>query len=595
MALLESIPDLDAQTDGLLINGDNFHGLTLLKEKYNNGVDCVYIDPPYNAKSSEILYKNSFKHSAWLTLMENRIETSKQFLTDCAVYVCAIDEVEQERLGMLLGDIFSSGSLEKTCVTVVHNPSGQQGDNFSATHEYAYFVYPIPGRSIAEQYREDPKEWDKRGLRDVTGDDSLRTAGKTCFYPIYVKDGTIIGFGDVCADDYHPTVNIKREDGIIEVYPIDPEGIERKWRFSRDTIEAIHSQLSANYIANRDIWDIQRLKKTFNYKTVWQSPKYSANNYGTQVLNSMFPAQPFSYPKSIYTVKDCLEAALNGKDTGLVMDFFAGSGTTGHAIVNRNRDHDNSHCKYILMEMGEYFDSVTKPRMQKVVYCADWKNGKPQNRNTGVSQIIKYMRLESYEDALSNIQLSDNGGQLRALLGEDYMIHYMVDLESRGSLLDVEAFSNPFAYTMKITEKNECKERPVDLVETFNYLIGLTVARQSAISYWLSKPAEHPAYEGAVELVSDISGQYAFRQIEGSLPDGRRALVIWRSVTDDIVASNAALDAYFTTYRNNAGDRRYDVIFVNGDSNLENLRGKGEGWTVRMTETEFKNRMFEEA
>lgn len=546
LALLESIPDLDAQTDGLLINGDNFHGLTLLKEKYNNGVDCVYIDPPYNAKSSEILYKNSFKHSAWLTLMENRIETSKQFLTDCAVYVCAIDEVEQERLGMLLGDIFSSGSLEKTCVTVVHNPSGQQGDNFSATHEYAYFVYPIPGRSIAEQYREDPKEWDKRGLRDVTGDDSLRTAGKTCFYPIYVKDGTIIGFGDVCADDYHPTVNIKREDGIIEVYPIDPEGIERKWRFSRDTIEAIHSQLSANYIANRDIWDIQRLKKTFNYKTVWQSPKYSANNYGTQVLNSMFPAQPFSYPKSIYTVKDCLEAALNGKDTGLVMDFFAGSGTTGHAIMNRNRDHDNSHCKYILMEMGEYFDSVTKPRMQKVVYCADWKNGKPQNRNTGVSQIIKYMRLESYEDALSNIQLSDNGGQLRALLGEDYMIHYMVDLESRGSLLDVEAFSNPFAYTMKITEKNECKERPVDLVETFNYLIGLTVARQSAISYWLSKPAEHPAYEGAVELVSDISGQYAFRQIEGSLPDGRRALVIWRSVTDDIVASNAALDAYFT-------------------------------------------------
>lgn len=595
LALLESIPDLDAQTDGLLINGDNFHGLTLLKEKYNNGVDCVYIDPPYNAKSSEILYKNSFKHSAWLTLMENRIETSKQFLTDCAVYVCAIDEVEQERLGMLLGDIFSSGSLEKTCVTVVHNPSGQQGDNFSATHEYAYFVYPVPGRSIAEQYREDPKEWDKRGLRDVTGDDSLRTAGKTCFYPIYVKDGTIIGFGDVCADDYHPTVNVKREDGIIEVYPIDPEGIERKWRFSRDTIEAIHSQLSANYIANRDIWDIQRLKKTFNYKTVWQSPKYSANNYGTQVLNSMFPAQPFSYPKSIYTVKDCLEAALNGKDTGLVMDFFAGSGTTGHAIVNRNRDHDNSHCKYILMEMGEYFDSVTKPRMQKVVYCADWKNGKPQKRDDGVSQIIKYMRLESYEDALSNIQLSDNGGQLKALLGEDYMIHYMVDLESRGSLLDVEAFSNPFAYTMKITEKNECRKRPVDLVETFNYLIGLTVARQSAISYWLSKPAEHPAYEGAVELVSDISGQYAFRQIEGSLPDGRRALVIWRSVTDDIVASNAALDAYFTTYRNNAGDRKYDVIFVNGDSNLENLRGKGEGWTVRMTETEFKNRMFEEA
>ena len=248
--------------------------------------------------------------------------------------------------------------------------------------------------------------------------------------------------------------------------------------------------------------------------------------------------------------------------------------------------------------MGEYFENATMLRVKKTSYAVDtkaWKNGKPQNRNTGISQIIKYMRLESYEDALSNIELSDNGGQLKSLLGEDYLIHYMVDLESRGSLLDVEAFSNPFAYTMKITEKNECKERPVDLVETFNYLIGLTVTRQSAISYWLSKPAEHPAYEGAVELVSDISGQYVFRQIEGTLPDGRRALVIWRSVTDDIVASNAALDAFFTTYRKNADDRKYDVIFVNGDSNLENLRGKSEGWTVRMTETEFKNRMFEEA
>jgi adenine-specific DNA-methyltransferase len=208
---------------------------------------------------------------------------------------------------------------------------------------------------------------------------------------------------------------------------------------------------------------------------------------------------------------------------------------------------------------------------------------------------VRYLSLESYEDALSNIELSDNGGQLKALLGEDYMIHYMVDLESRGSLLDVEAFSNPFAYNMKITEKNECKERPVDLVETFNYLIGLTVARQSAISYWLSKPAAQPAYEGAVDLVNDISGQYAFRQIEGALPDGRRALVIWRTVTDDIVASNAALDAYFTTYRKNADDRKFDMIFVNGDSNLENLRGSSEGWTVQMTEIEFKNRMFEEA
>ena len=171
----------------------------------------------------------------------------------------------------------------------------------------------------------------------------------------------------------------------------------------------------------------------------------------------------------------------------------------------------------------------------------------------------------------------------------------MVDMESRGSLLDLDAFTNPFAYTMKITEKNECKERSIDLCETFHYLIGLTVTGQSAISCFRSKPAEKPAYEGAVDLVSDRNGQYAFRQIEGTLPDGRRALVIWRTVTDDVIASNAALDAYFTTYRKNAQDRKYGVIYINGDSNLENLRGSGEGWKVQLTETEFKKRMFGEA
>ncbi len=200
----------------------------------------------------------------------------------------------------------------------------------------------------------------------------------------------------------------------------------------------------------------------------------------------------------------------------------------------------------------------------------------------------------SYEDALSNIELSDNGNQWASLLGDEYIIRYMFTMESRDSLLNVEKFSNPFAYSMKITEKNECKSRLVDLIETFNYLIGLTVSRRSNISYYLSKPAANPVYEGAVELVSDINGEYAFCQVEGLLPDGRRALVIWRTVTENIIASNAALDAYFTTARKNAEDRKYDLIFVNGDSNLESLRGNNEDWTVRMIEIEFKKCMFEE-
>lgn len=337
-----------------------------------------------------------------------------------------------------------------------------------------------------------------------------------------------------------------------------------------------------------------RIKDGRKPKTIWFDSKYDSSSHGTNLLKNMFGERNvFGFPKSVYSTEDALHSVVGNDEQSIVLDLFGGSATTGHAVTLLNRK-DQKKRKYILVEMGEYFDTVTKPRMQKVIYAPEWKEGKPQQRTGGISQIIKYMRLESYEDALSNIELKDNGGTMASLLGDDYLLHYMVDMESRDSLLDIEAFASPFAYTMKITEKNECKERSIDLCETFNYLIGLTVTGQSAISYFLSKPAEAPAYAGAVDLVSDIGGQYAFRQIEGTLPDGRRALVIWRTVTEDMIASNAALDAYFTTYRKNAQDRRYDVIFVNGDSNLESLRRGNDAWSVRMTELEFKKCMFEE-
>lgn len=591
--LIASIDNLDENTGGLMINGDNFHALRLILSRYHGLVDVIYIDPPYNALSSEILYKNNYKDSSWLALMNDRISASTHFLNESGVFECAIDEVEQEKLGLLLDQLFHLSGKSKTCVTVVHNPSGQQGDNFSATNEYAYFIYNTPGRSIAEQYREDPKEWDQRGLRDVTGDSSLRKAGKTCFFPIFVKDGKVIGFGDVCDDLYHPQMNEEMEDGVIAVYPIDPNNIERKWRFGRESIERIKEQLIASYISHRGVWDIKRLKKSFNYKTVWQHAKYSANNYGTQVLNSMFRKPPFTYPKSLYTVEDCILAGSNDKKNCLILDYFAGSGTTGHACIDLQRIDDNIR-HYILVEMGEYFSTATHPRVKKAVYSPEWKNGVPQRRDAGVSHIMKYMRLESYEDALSNISLEKKDG-FSAMFGDQYIINYMLDIEAKGSLLNLEAFNSPFDYEMKITEKNECRQRKVDVVETFNYLIGLTVSSQSAVAYFKTCAAVSPAYEGAVDLVKDNNGDYAFRQIEGTLPDGRRALVIWRNIkADNLAASNAALDAYFSRYRINPQDREFDVIFVNGDSNVENLRLDSENWKVVRTEAEFNRLMWTE-
>lgn len=588
-ALLESIPDLDEQTDGVLLHSDNFQALRMLQQRYAGKVNYCYIDPPYNTDSAPILYKNGYRDSSWLTLLSDRVEESQTLLADRSIYTVAIDDTEVHRLSLMLSQRFTDHRISP--ITVVHNPKGSPTKDFNRTHEYAIFITEEGAKNCIARILEENAT--PRKMRRW-GENSKRTERRLSFYPIYIKNGKIVDVGTVPADDYHPTgKNETQPNGTIAIWPIDQDGVERRWNFGLDTIRDNLDRIAV--IKDDDgVFDLFVTHEMTVPKTVWKGGEYDAGNYGNTLLSNILGKKLFDFPKSIHTLTRCIQLATEGNDNALVLDFFAGSGTTGHAIINYNRNKIDSHRKFVLVEMGEYFATVTKPRMLKIAYAPDWKDGKPQQRNSGVSQIIKYMRLESYEDALSNIELSDDGGMMASLLGEEYLIHYMVDLESRGSLLDVEAFSNPFAYTMKITEKNECKKRSIDLCETFNYLIGLTVVSQSAIFYFLSKPAETPAYEGAVDLVSDINGQYAFRQIEGTLPDGRRALVIWRTVTDDIIASNAALDAYFTTYRKNAQDRGYDVIFVNGDSNLENLRRSNESWSVQMTEIEFKKRMFEE-
>ena len=163
-SLLASFDDLDGMTDGLLMHSENWQALSLLQAMYRDGVDCVYIDPPYNAKSSEILYKNSYRDSNWLSLMENRLTRGRPLEADQAVVVIAIDEVEQEYLGTLLNSVFVDKA--KTCVTIVHNATGQQGNNFSSTHEYAYFLYPLAGKNIGLQER--AYSPDIRPLRDVS-------------------------------------------------------------------------------------------------------------------------------------------------------------------------------------------------------------------------------------------------------------------------------------------------------------------------------------------------------------------------------------------------------------------------------------------
>lgn len=597
--LIASIDNLDESTGGLMINGDNFHANTLLLEKYKESIDCIYLDPPYNTGPSEILYKNNYKDSSWLSLMQNRLVTMLPFMTDdCAVSV-AIDDYEVVRMSEMMTETFAN--YERNIVVINHHPQGTPKDNISRTHEYAVIMTP-EGDSVMYNDATIVGFETRALMRSGSADNNFRYGRPNSFYAILVNPETrkIMGVEEPPALGVQYSKETTKE-GWLRIYPLSKDGTERVWRISFNTkktslqnasIEELNDLICCSKTSFTLYQIVKSKKEPINSN--WTDKRYNAGTYGTKIIGDLFgDSTIFSYPKSLYTVEDYVKAVTDSVNEHMVLDFFGGSGTTAHAVIDLNRSDDGKR-KYILVEMGEYFSKATKPRVKKVIYSPDWRDGVPQRRDDGVSHIMKYMRLESYEDALSNVSLEKNSA-LSTMFSEQYLINYMLDIEAKGSLLNLDAFTSPFDYKMKITEKNECCRRGVDVVETFNYLIGLTVASQSAIAYFKTCTAKQPSYEGAVDLVKDNNGEYAFRQIEGALPDGRRALVIWRNIkADNLAASNAALDAYFSRYRINPQDREFDVIFVNGDSNVENLRLDNETWKVVRTETEFNRLMWTE-
>lgn len=574
--LVSEIDDIDEKCDGLLINSENFQALGLLQEKYHQSIKCTYIDPPYNSPSSEIAYKNNYKSSSWLSLINDRLKESKKLSTFNGSHIVAIDKYEVNGLHKLMIDIFND--FDVVNISIEQNKKGTQGDHFSYNNEFAIFAIPYSLKKTNELQRE-KDNWEWSSFRNW-GSESLRTDAANCFYPILIDGDKIIGYGNVIDENIHPTQQeiytcdfyfdtkgnkqLKSStQNLYSIYPIDIQGIERKWRYAFQTVPEIIEYLRIKKSQSRV--EIEIPKYSDQFKTLWYSPKYNAGDYGTKILTSMgFSKELFKFPKSIYTTMDCIFAVSEAKD--LVLDYFAGSGTTAHAVISLNRRNpEDSNRRYILVEMGDYFNTVTKPRVQKVIYSEDWNNGKPVSRR-GSSHCFKYMRLEQYEDTLNNLivkknTLMDQGGEFF----DGYMLGYLLDTETKDSLFSLDWFVTPWNTKLKITRNNETKEEKIDLVETFNYLIGLKVQR---ISY----------------PKSDIC------VVEGYNRKGEHILIIWR---DCMKVSNEDLNEFFRRMAYSTRDKEFDKIYVNGDNNLENLKTDADTWKVTLIEQEFSKRMFE--
>jgi adenine-specific DNA-methyltransferase len=562
--MVSKIENFDEQCTGLMINSDNFQALEFISNRFKESIDGTYIDPPYNTNATEIVYKNGFKDSSWMSLIYDRINSSSKLLKKEGILVATIDDYEVNNLSFILKSIFNEKELFTTVIE--YNHRGRVKRNFAVTHEYGLWMINENDDKITRL--KDISDDIRRNLRR-TGTGSLRVESPSQFYGIEVNNDNFEIVNVTNALNTNEAIPLHQNPNTTMVFPVDDNNIERRWYYGRDRVieeskigtvwaKRIKGEMQIHY--HQDGQEKRR-------KTVWVGPDLDGSTFGTELLTDILGANNFSFPKSIFAVKKCLESITWDKDAWF-LDYFGGSGTTGHAVIKMNRE-DEGNRKFILVEMGEYFHTVTKPRIQKVIYSNEWKDGKPVARD-GISQCFKYIRLESYEDTLNNLALSQSSIQQQALsmnpsFKEGYMLNYMLDVESQKSLLNLEWFVNPFNCYLNTTRNNEIQKTKVDLVETFNYLIGLVVE-----SYSVPK-------DGYVIVT-------------GKNLNGERILIVWRDCT---IHSNSSLNKFLERSKYNPLDSEYDRIYVNGDNNVENLKTGDERWKVILIEEEFKNQMFE--
>ena len=541
--------------------------------------------------------------------MFNRLSYIRPLLKRSGLICVTIDDYELYNLKNLMDSSFGVDNFLAN-VIIRNNPSGRSTvTGFAINHEYALFYSRLKSDCIVGRLPHTTEQRERYDITDESGrtfewenfrknsSGSYRNDRPKQFYPILInKQKNTIRVPQLIWNDSSRAwdMNDTVSDDETVVYPIDEQGRERVWRYGVErAANEIYTMRFTEKNGTLEIYKRKYFQEAGSLpRTWWDKADYSARDNGTRsIVNILGEGQAFEFPKAIGAVMDCLKV-INCDSEAIAFDCFAGSGTTANAVINLNREDDGNR-KYILVEMGEYFDTVTKPRIQKVIYSEDWKDGKPVSRK-GSSHTFKYIRLESYEDTLNNIEIEDSALKFitNPAVKEQYMLHYLFPVETKGSvsLLNIDLLEHPFDYGMNITRKQESKMTNIDLVETFNYLIGLKVERSYAPQ---SFDAEFTTGEYGVVTARLKSGNtYRFKMVEGTTNSGDRTLIIWRDMTGDKIKDNAALDAFFERKKISITNFEYKKIYVNGDNNLPNLRAGDESWKVILIEEELKKRIF---
>ena len=491
-AITASTP-LDEALDGIAIQSDNWQALNTLQEKYREQARCIYIDPPYNTDAGPIDYKNGYRSASWMALMDDRLKLGRRLMQDDGILCCTIDDYEQKPLGMLLERIFGENSIAGV-VSIRINPSGRpKPSGFAVSHEYGFFVQNSPDSSLVRLDRTEAqmkryKETDSDGaymweLFRKRGSNSERSARRTLYYPLYVSESGIRVPKMKWDEDGRVWIALEEpKPGETIVFPIDDNQVERTWRYKHDDV----NKKPKNFRATKD----ETGKWTVYYKyrpsnsgvlptTMWIDSKYSATEHGTGVLKKLFKqTDAFSYPKSVFAVEESLKVSGATDDDALVIDFFAGSGTTAHAVLQMNANSD-TNTKFLVVEVNKYFEAVTLPRIKKVSASLDWEGGAAE-KLSGPGAFLRVQALEQYDDTLESLDTGIGEGESGELVFQDvaFALRYRLDATARSLYCGVDRFTQPIGYKLKRAEGGgEAQPHDVDLVESIPYLLGLDVIR----------------------------------------------------------------------------------------------------------------------
>ena len=359
-------------TDNLIVKGNNLLALHTIKKEFVGKVKLIYIDPPYNTggDANIFTYNNNFNHSTWLTFMKNRLEVAKKLLKEDGFIAMAIDHYELFYLGSLVDEIFGKEN-RLGVITVIHKPEGRNQEKFFGTSNEFMLVYTkdknlahfnavVLSEEIIKKfnyqddrgsYRLNPFINKNHGQGGI--DTSTRENRPSFWYPIYVSKDL-------------KNITLEKHSDYCEIFPITDSGQERTWRIKPETfLERLNNNLFVSQKNGNKIKIFEKYYENQVVKTHWIEKKYNAINYGTVLLEKILGYKPdFSYPKSLYLIIDVLKLTTNKND--IILDFFAGSGTTAHATLELNKE-DGGNRQFIIIEQLEQHIKVCKERNQKVI------------------------------------------------------------------------------------------------------------------------------------------------------------------------------------------------------------------------------------